>query len=67
MLESRVGNGYYLTKMGITWVTFEGQRIEYRPALPGEHYRLIVAATWEKVRQNAEVKKVLLATGNLIQ
>jgi len=53
--------------MGITWVTFEGQRIEYRPALPGEHYRLIVAATWEKVRQNAEVKKVLLATGNLIQ
>jgi predicted NAD-dependent protein-ADP-ribosyltransferase YbiA (DUF1768 family) len=53
--------------MGITWVTFEGQQIEYRPALPGEHYRLIVAATWEKVRQNPEVKKVLLATGNLIK
>jgi len=53
--------------MGITWVTFEGQLIEYRPALPGEHYRLIVAATWEKVGQNTEVKKVLLATGNLIQ
>ena len=55
-----------MRKMGITWVTFEGQQIEYRPAVPGEHYRLIAAATWEKVRQNPEVKKVLLATGDLI-
>jgi len=55
-----------MKKMGITWVTFEGQQIEYRPAVPGEHYRLIVAATWEKVRQNPEVKKVLLSTGDLI-
>ena len=55
-----------MKKMGITWVTFEGQQIEYRPAIAGEHYRLIVAATWEKVRQNPEVKKVLLATGDLI-
>jgi len=55
-----------MKKMGITWVSFEGQQIEYRPAAPGEHYRLIVAATCEKVRQNAEVRKVLLATGDLI-
>ncbi|HXU40513.1 MAG TPA: NADAR family protein [Blastocatellia bacterium] len=55
-----------MKKMGINWVTFEGTQIEYRPAEPGEHYRLIVAATWEKVRQNPEVKKVLLATGDLI-
>jgi predicted NAD-dependent protein-ADP-ribosyltransferase YbiA (DUF1768 family) len=55
-----------MKKMGITWVTFEGQRLEYRTALPGEHYRLIVAATREKVRQNPEVKRVLLATGDLI-
>lgn len=55
-----------MNKMGITWATFEGRQIEYRPAEPGEHYRLIVAATWEKVRQNPEVKKVLLATGDLI-
>jgi hypothetical protein len=51
--------------MGINWVTFEGKRMEYKPAQPGDHYRLIVAATREKVRQNPEVKKVLLATGNL--
>jgi len=52
--------------MGIDWVTFEGKRVEYRPAIPGEHCRLIAAATREKVRQNPEVRRVLLATGNLV-
>lgn len=55
-----------MKKMGITWVTFEGRRMEYKPATPGEHYRLIVEATREKVRQNPNVKRVLLATGNLV-
>lgn len=55
-----------MRKMGIDWVTFEGQRMEYRPPTPGEHYKLIVAATWEKVQQNPDVKKVLLSTGDLI-
>jgi ankyrin repeat protein len=54
-----------MKKMGIDWVTFEGRRMEYRPKEPGEHYRLIVEATKEKVRQNPEVQKVLLATGEL--
>ena len=58
--------GRNMKQMGITWVTFDGKRMEYRPASPGEHYRLIVAATHEKVWQNPEVKKVLLATGDLI-
>lgn len=55
-----------MKKMNITWVSFEGKRFEYKPATPGEHYKLIVEATWEKVRQNPEVKKVLLATGDLV-
>jgi predicted NAD-dependent protein-ADP-ribosyltransferase YbiA (DUF1768 family) len=55
-----------MAKMGITWVSFEGKQFEYRPALPGAHYELIIAATREKVRQNPEVRRVLLATGNLI-
>ena len=55
-----------MAKMKITWVSFEGKRFEYKPATPGEHYRLIVEATREKVRQNPEVRKVLLATGNLV-
>ncbi len=32
----------------------------------GEHYRLIVEATREKVRQNPEVERVLLSTGDLV-
>jgi hypothetical protein len=55
-----------MKKMGINWVSFEGRRFEYKPAVPGEHYQLIVAATWEKVRQNPDVKRVLLATGSLV-
>lgn len=52
--------------MGITWVSFEGNHMIYRTSLGGEHYQLVVAATREKVRQNPEVKKVLLATGDLV-
>jgi len=55
-----------MKRMGITWVTFDGRKMEYRPAQPGEHYRLIVAATRAKVAQNADVRKVLLATGDLV-
>jgi hypothetical protein len=55
-----------MAKMGINWVTFEGKRMEYRPAKPGAHYQLIVEATREKVRQNPDVQRVLLATGNLV-
>ena len=55
-----------MKKMGINWVTFKGKRMEYKPNVSGKHYRLIVEATWEKVRQNPEVQKILLATGDLI-
>jgi len=55
-----------LMQLGITWVSFEGRHMEYRPIKPGKHYQLIVAAMREKLRQNPEVKKVLLATGDLI-
>jgi len=55
-----------MRKMKIGWVSFEGKRFTYRAKSPGRHYRLIVAATWAKVNQNADVKKVLLSTGNLI-
>jgi len=55
-----------MKKMGIDWVSFEGKHFEYRPAEPGEHYRLIVEATRAKIAQNPPVKKILLATGDLI-
>ena len=52
--------------LGIDWVTFEGEKMEYRSAGQSEFYNLIAAATREKVRQNPEVQKVLLATGDLV-
>jgi predicted NAD-dependent protein-ADP-ribosyltransferase YbiA (DUF1768 family) len=55
-----------MATMGIDWVTFEGKQMPYKPAEPGEHYRLIEEATRAKVRQNPEVKRVLLSTGNLV-
>lgn len=55
-----------MAAMRITWVTFEGHKMEYRPPQPGEHHRLIVAATWQKVLQNPDVRRVLISTGNLV-
>lgn len=55
-----------MKRMEIDWVTFEGKRMKYREPGEGEFYKLIVAATYEKVQQNPEVKKTLLSTGDLI-
>jgi predicted NAD-dependent protein-ADP-ribosyltransferase YbiA (DUF1768 family) len=52
--------------IGIDWATFEGRRFPYRSARPGQHLRLIVAATREKVRQNPKVALLLLSTGDLV-
>ena len=55
-----------MAKMGIGWASFEGDRFPYRADEPSEHYRLIVAAMRAKVDQNPEVKRILLATGDLV-
>jgi peptidoglycan/xylan/chitin deacetylase (PgdA/CDA1 family) len=52
--------------MGIDWISFEGERFPYRPAKPGRHYELIVAAMRAKLEQNPEVRRVLMATGDLV-
>jgi predicted NAD-dependent protein-ADP-ribosyltransferase YbiA (DUF1768 family) len=52
--------------MGINWVTFEGRRMDYWNQEKGEHYKLVVEAMWAKLRQHEQVKRVLLATGDLI-
>jgi predicted NAD-dependent protein-ADP-ribosyltransferase YbiA (DUF1768 family) len=64
----RAGDGAdaIMRKKDINWVTFDGQKMDYRTAAAGEHYNLIKEATREKVRQNPEVKKVLLSTGDLV-
>lgn len=55
-----------MSRMDIDWASFDGRRFPYRPDQPGEHYALIVAAMREKVRQNPDVKKALLSTGDLV-
>ena len=55
-----------MKKLGISWVTYQGKKLPYRSSTPGEHYRLIVAAMRAKLEQNPEVKRILLATGDLI-
>src|ERR1041385_541945 len=55
-----------MRKMNIDWVSFEGRHFVYQSPGRGEHYRLIVAATREKVKQNPEVQRVLLSTGDLV-
>jgi predicted NAD-dependent protein-ADP-ribosyltransferase YbiA (DUF1768 family) len=52
--------------LGINWVTFEGKRLKYMSREKGEHYRLIAEVIREKVRQNPEVEKLLLSTGDFI-
>ncbi len=52
--------------MNINWVTYQGEKMEYQTNEKGDHYKLIVRASWAKINQNPEVKKVLLSTGNLI-
>ncbi|HOW97819.1 MAG TPA: NADAR family protein [Kiritimatiellia bacterium] len=55
-----------MKKLGIRWVTYRGQRLEYSEKRQGEFYRLIRAAMQAKLEQNPEVRAVLLKTGGLI-
>ena len=55
-----------MAELGIDYVTFEGERMPYKSRTHGEHYRLIVEAMRQKLLQNPEVRRTLLATGDLI-
>ncbi|MBX7244754.1 MAG: NADAR family protein [Candidatus Sumerlaeaceae bacterium] len=54
-----------MKKMGINRVTYNGKRMDYYVPDKGDHYNLIVRATRAKLEQNPEVKRILLATGDL--
>lgn len=51
--------------LNISWITYRGQKLDYRGADQDKHYEIILAATRAKIEQNPEVKKVLLQTGHL--
>ncbi len=50
----------------INWVSFSGFKIDYKGNDSEAFYEVIEAATRAKIDQNPEVKKTLLATGDLI-
>ena len=52
--------------LGISWLSFEGVRIEYRGKNQHEHYQIIFEATLAKVEQNSRVRELLLETGDLV-
>lgn len=56
---------FLMDKNDANWVTFEGKVLTFAKKVPEEHYRLIWEASIEKLRQNPQVLKVLLATKDL--
>lgn len=57
--------GENMKKLGIDWISYQGQRLHYKGKDQQKHYELIYEATMQKVLQNSEVKETLLATGEL--
>lgn len=57
-----------LAEKGIHWMTYRGRRFEPKGGAEDRrfHYELIERATRAKVDQNPEVRRLLLATGDLI-
>jgi predicted NAD-dependent protein-ADP-ribosyltransferase YbiA (DUF1768 family) len=51
--------------LGIDWVSLDGQKMIYKSPKKSTHYKIILDAMWAKVNQNPEVKRILLATGDL--
>lgn len=51
--------------LDINWVSYKGQKLEYRTQEKGAHYDLIKRAMKAKLDQNPEVKRLLLETGDL--
>lgn len=54
-----------MEKLGINWITYRGEKIDYKGKDQKRHYELVFAATYEKIQQNEDIKQLLLKTGNL--
>lgn len=57
--------GDNMKKLKISWITYQGKKIEYKTTGQQAHYDVIYAATVAKVNQNPSVRTVLLKTGSL--
>lgn len=54
-----------MKKLGIKWVTYKGEKIEYNGSGAQRHYEVIYRASQNKIAQNPALKKLLLSTGDL--
>jgi predicted NAD-dependent protein-ADP-ribosyltransferase YbiA (DUF1768 family) len=55
-----------MKKLGIRWVTYKGETIEYKGKDQNRHLEIITAAIQAKVRENQSVRALLMATGELV-
>ena len=54
-----------MKKIGITYVTYKGKKIEYKGKDQAAHYDIIYAASAAKIEQNPLIKQLLLQTKGL--
>lgn len=54
-----------MKKLGIKWITYKGQKIDYTGADQDKHYDIILRATRAKVENNPSVRELLMQTGDL--
>ena len=59
------GGSANMKLLKIDWVSFEGKRLVYKESGESAFYQLIREAMWQKLQQNSEVRRILLATGDL--
>jgi predicted NAD-dependent protein-ADP-ribosyltransferase YbiA (DUF1768 family) len=55
-----------MKKLKINWVSFQGEKLVYRTPDKDSHYKIIRKAMLEKLRQNPKVRRILLATRELV-
>jgi predicted NAD-dependent protein-ADP-ribosyltransferase YbiA (DUF1768 family) len=54
-----------MKKLGVRWVTYKGQKIDYRGTEQEKYYDIIYRASRAKLEANPDIKALLLRTGNL--
>lgn len=55
-----------MEKLNIKWISFAGEKIDYKGAEKDKHYQIIFEASLAKVQQNPSVERILRMTGDLI-
>lgn len=54
-----------MKKLGIQWITYQGQKINFKTDGAHDHYDIIYRASLNKVNQNPNLKSLLLKTKGL--